>query len=35
VCFWPKTRKIFDRLRYVQRKNVNQRSRRINVECLK
>ena len=32
VRCWPKTRKIFDRLSLVQRKNVNQRSRRTNVE---
>jgi len=35
VRCWPKTRKIFDRLSFIQRKNVHQRSRWINVECLK
>lgn len=32
VRCWPKTRTIFDRFSLVQRKNVNQRSRRTNVE---
>ena len=32
---WPKTRKIFNRLRLIQRKNVHQRSWWINVERLK
>jgi hypothetical protein len=35
VCCWPKTRKIFNCLSFIQRKNVHQRSWWINVECLK
>jgi len=35
VCCWPQTRKIFNCLRFIQRKNVHKRSWWINVERLK